>query len=115
MCARVTTGTSIRAGTRAAYEAAIRRHGASEKNTVSEGLPPGRILIDLTTLAHRDGPPSGIARTEDRLAVELHNLYPDRVKFFVWNSHHQCFLPVTRKLLDSGNVKQLRGPIPLLR
>ena len=96
-------------GTRAAYEAAIRRHGASEKNAVSEGLPPGRILIDLTTLAHRDGPPSGIARTEDRLAVELHNLYPDRVKFFVWNSHYQCFLPVTRQLLDSGNVKQLRG------
>ena len=41
------------------------------------GLQLGRILIDLTTLAHRNAPPSGIARTEDRLAVELHNLYPD--------------------------------------
>lgn len=96
-------------GTRAAYEAAIRAHAASAAVKAPGDAQSGRILIDLTTLAHRDGPPSGIARAEDRLAVELHNLYPDQVRFFVWNSNYQCFLPVSRDVLDSGNIKQFRG------
>lgn len=95
-------------GTRQAYESAIKHHSAANSTTVPAPTS-GRILFDLTTLAHRNGPPSGIARVEDRLAVELVNLYPDRVSFFLWNSHFKCFLPVPQEILHDGAVNLLRG------
>lgn len=67
---------------------------------------PKRLYIDLTTCANYTGPPTGIARTEERLAIEIEKLCPDRVNFIVWNSR-LTFLPASKSMVESGEFKEL--------
>ena len=89
-----------------AYRSAVANHAQIES------LPLDRaktLFVDLTTSAHRDGPPSGIARTEDRLAIELSDSLGSRVQFILWNSHFRRFLPISRAWLENGAYKNLRS------
>lgn len=93
------------ASTRSAYEIALSRN----ESRSSDQPETTRVLVDLTTLAHRGGPPSGIARTEERLAVELMALEPERVTYVVWNSHFEKFIAVPSEALNSGNIRSYCG------
>jgi glycosyltransferase involved in cell wall biosynthesis len=88
-----------------AYKTAVEGHRGNIKENSSEG----RLFIDLTTLAHRDGPPSGIARTEDRLAVELAAQFPGKVGYIVWNSRFEKFIPVPLEALEAGHIRMFHG------
>lgn len=68
---------------------------------------PPKIYIDLTSSAHRSGTPSGISRVEERYALELCKLYPDRVRLVLWNSDRRQFVPVTYDQLKSGAHRRL--------
>ena len=68
---------------------------------------PPRIYIDLTSSAHRSGPPSGIARVEERYAMELYDLLPGQVVFVLWNSHRRTFIEVSQEQFARGRHKQL--------
>ena len=96
--------------TRDAYTIALSAQSSRQRAALLEKGTEGKIFIDLTTLAYRDGPPSGIARTEDRLSVEFLKLCPERVRLIVWNSYFRCFIPVERETFESGNFKFLKGP-----
>ncbi len=65
-----------------------------------------RIYVDLTSSAHRDGPPSGIARVEERYALELYRATPDRVSFVLWNSDRQVFAAVSYEQFVTGQYKK---------
>lgn len=67
------------------------------------------IYIDLTTLAHHDGPPTGIARVEDRLAHEL-GLSGAAIRYVLWNSAFRKFIEIFPAQIESGEIKHLRGP-----
>ena len=68
---------------------------------------PPKVYIDLTSSAHRSGPPSGIARVEERYALELHDLLPGQVVFVLWNSDRRTFIEVSHDQFVRGKHKQL--------
>jgi glycosyltransferase involved in cell wall biosynthesis len=74
-----------------------------------EGRAP-RIYIDLTTSAHHDGPPTGIARVEDRLAFEMRHLTGiGDVRYVLWNSTYRRFIEVSPTEVATREIKLLRG------
>ncbi len=70
-------------------------------------LTPPKIYVDLTSSAHRSGPPSGIARVEERYALELYELLPGRIVFVLWNSDRRTFIEVSHDQFVRGKHKQL--------
>ena len=68
-----------------------------------------KIYIDLTTLAHHNAPPTGIARVESRMAENMYNMYGNKVNFIIWNSHYCIFTEVSYEDFTSGNIKRLAG------
>ena len=95
--------------THEAYAQARTRYVAREAPKVVRRRQPGRIFIDLTTSAHHDGPPSGIARVEDRLALELKRTGMVEVRYVLWNSAHRSFVEVREDDIQTGRIKKLRG------
>lgn len=91
--------------TAAVYESVA----AERKKTKKPTNAKRKVFIDLTSSAHRSGPPSGIARVEERYAQELYTLMPDRVQFVVWNSDRRKFLAVSYDQFMSGKHKSLCG------
>jgi glycosyltransferase involved in cell wall biosynthesis len=85
------------------------RVAQARASTRSRAIARPRIYIDLTSSAHRDGPPSGIARVEERYALELHRAIPDRVSFVLWNSDRQVFVPVSYEQFVTGQHKKFCG------
>jgi glycosyltransferase involved in cell wall biosynthesis len=69
-------------------------------------IGPRRIYVDVTSSAHRDGPPSGIARVEERYALELYRAMPGRVSLVLWNSDRQVFVGVSYQQLITGQYKK---------
>lgn len=66
-----------------------------------------KIYVDLTSSANRSGPPSGIARVEERYAFELYDLMPDKVEFVLWNGDRGRFISVTYDQFKRGKHKAL--------
>ena len=85
------------------YEQVAAAHAATRSRTSAVRR---RIYIDLTSSAHRDGPPSGIARVEERYALELFRAIPERVSFVLWNSDRQVFAAVSYEQFVSGQYKR---------
>ncbi|MET3814695.1 glycosyltransferase [Pantoea sp. UYEF8] len=95
------------ANTKSAYEEAII---SSEHNNFKFKLSDNKkIYIDLTTLAHHNAPPTGIARVESRMAENMHNLYGNKVNFIIWNSHYCKFIKVTYEDFVIGRIKRHAG------
>ncbi len=88
--------------TSAVYEGVF----AARRQTSRPAAPP-KIYVDLTSSAHRSGPPSGIARVEERYALELHELLPGRIVFVLWNSDRRTFIEVSHDQFVRGKHKQL--------
>jgi glycosyltransferase involved in cell wall biosynthesis len=65
------------------------------------------VFVDVTTLAHHKGPPTGIARVEDRLINEMIQAENLSCRFVLWNSHFKKFLEVFPDDIASGNIKLL--------
>lgn len=54
-----------------------------------------QVFVDLTTLAHHNATPTGIARVESRLAEELYEFYGPEIKFILWNSRYGKFIQIS--------------------
>ena len=94
-----------------AYQCAQKRRAANRLKLRQVAQSARRIYIDLTTLAHHDGPPTGIARVEDRLAYEIAKYSHVDVRYVIWNSPHRRFIEVDGNEVHSGQLKELRGDI----
>lgn len=82
---------------------------ASETSSRKKTSAKPKFYIDLTSSANRSGPPSGIARVEERYALELKALLRDRVEFVLWNGHRQQFVRVSEGEFKSGRHRKLCG------
>lgn len=85
-----------------AYQSAIRRR--RERLERSEGARGGRILVDLTTLAHHKGTPTGMSRVEERLASAFCAVIDIDVQFVYWDSKHQRFLHIEHEQVRRQQV-----------
>lgn len=93
--------------TKTAYETALEIE-YSKKESVPL-VTKKHLYVDLTTLAHHNAPPTGIARVESRLADELHLFYGRDVEYIVWNSFYGVFLKVNYSHLINGEIKAYAG------
>lgn len=91
-------------GTAAAYERA-----AAEVSARRAPSAPTKVYVDLTSSANRSGPPSGIARVEERYARELYDLMPDQVQFVLWNGDRQQFVEVSPEQFERAEHRLLCG------
>ncbi|HAU5562550.1 TPA: glycosyltransferase [Serratia fonticola] len=93
--------------TRDAYTTAIQhsiKSSGSQVSSVSD-INKKRIYVDLTTVAHHNGPPTGITRVELCLAESLHNKLGNEIHYVVWNSHHRKFTEVNHSVVVDGTIK----------
>jgi glycosyltransferase involved in cell wall biosynthesis len=92
--------------TAAAYRSAMARR--LERNaTAAQQMPRGRLFLDLTTMAHHKGTPTGIARVEERIAAAFCEMPEEDVQFIYWDSSLQCYLPIDHERVRQHEV--LRG------
>jgi glycosyltransferase involved in cell wall biosynthesis len=92
------------AETAAVYEKVV----GTRRDQVRRG-EPRKIYIDLTSGANRSGPPSGIARVEERYALDLYELLPGRVVFIIWNSYRRAFLEISHDQFTQNKHKELHN------
>ena len=100
------------AETAAVYEKVVE----ARQVTKAPGDAGRKIYIDLTSGANRSGPPSGIARVEERYALDLYDMLPGRVVFIVWNSTRRTFLEVSHDQFTTNRHKDMhneKAPIHL--
>ncbi|WP_312062043.1 glycosyltransferase [Pantoea septica] len=93
--------------TKQAYEAAIEFKNAIADNHVAPVPRKKRVFVDLTTVAHHKGPPTGITRVELCVAEALHESYGDEIHYIVWNSHHRKFIRINYSVAIDGSIKLL--------
>jgi glycosyltransferase involved in cell wall biosynthesis len=68
-----------------------------------------KIFIDLTTSANHSGPPTGMARVEERLGYELKKLNTTlNIQYVIWNSPHRKFIGVDEHEVSSDEIKLLK-------
>jgi glycosyltransferase involved in cell wall biosynthesis len=94
-------------GTADAYIQAKARRDSKELSTQQLVGENAEIFVDVTTLAHHKGPPTGIARVEDRLINEMIQEEGKSCRFVLWNSHFKTFLEVSPADITSGHIKLL--------
>jgi len=93
--------------TQDAYKAALSCQ--AKKPALLESKENKRIFVDLTTLAHHNATPTGIARVESRLAEELEKFYGVNVDFILWNSRYGKFIKVEYADLINARIKDFAG------
>lgn len=88
--------------TLAAYDAVLKKKKRSQPP-----IPSEKIYIDMTSSAHKDGAPAGISRTEYEYATTLYNIFPNKVKFVLWNDYYRTFVPLSHdQIVDMSYKKQ---------
>lgn len=92
------------AATAAVYETVAKKSSLEKKGTEAP-----KIYVDVTSGANRSGPPSGIARVEERYALDLYDLLPGRIVFMVWNSTRRAFIEVTHDQFTQNRHKQMHN------
>jgi glycosyltransferase involved in cell wall biosynthesis len=97
--------------TRDAYDAARRAWAIRKAAAAASPRTRRRLFLDLTTTAHHDGPPTGIARVEDRLCHELGNLVGAELGYVIWNSAFRRFIEIDRVHVEAGDIKSLRSGV----
>lgn len=92
--------------TQNAYAAALKLR---DKQNSQDSIPnrKKRIFVDLTTVAHHKGPPTGITRVELCIAEAMYKAHSDEVSYIVWNSHHRKFICVDYSVVEDDSIKSL--------
>lgn len=72
------------------YESVLSKRGAKEEK---KGATPV-MYVDLTTSAHHQGPPMGMARVEQFYGRNILEHYPGEVRFTLWNKPAKKFIPI---------------------
>lgn len=90
-----------------AYESALKSKADTIKKSALPVIPvrEKRIYVDLTTLAHHKGPPTGITRVEICLAEALHKIHGPEIYYIVWNSFHRKFIPISYSVVTNDTIK----------
>ncbi|CNK32462.1 MULTISPECIES: glycosyltransferase [Yersinia] len=95
--------------TKDAYESALKVEANKPLSLPTVGQRNKRIFVDLTTMAHHNATPTGIARVESRLANELHKYYGAEIHYIVWNSFYRKFIEVSFSEFENGNIRNFAG------
>jgi glycosyltransferase involved in cell wall biosynthesis len=92
-----------------AETAAVYEKVAVQRQSQVRPLLPPKIYIDITSGANRSGPPSGIARVEERYALDLYDIHPGQVIFIIWNSYRRAFLEISHDQFTQYKHKELHN------
>lgn len=95
--------------TKDAYESALKVEAEKLLSLPIIGQRKKRVFVDLTTMAHHNATPTGIARVESRLANELHKHYKSEIHYIVWNSFYRKFIKVSFSEFENGNIRSFAG------
>lgn len=90
-----------------AYKMAIKSREQLKSQELEFTKHKKNIYVDLTTVAHHKGPPTGITRVELCMAEALHKQYGDEIHYIVWNSHHRKFLCIDYSMVEDNSIKFL--------
>ncbi len=96
------------AETAAVYEGVASRYSGRGRG-IQVDKARRKIYIDLTSGANRSGPPSGIARVEERYALDLYDLLPGQVSFIIWNSYRRAFIEISHEQFVQNKHKKLHN------
>ncbi|WP_375282192.1 glycosyltransferase [Pseudooctadecabacter sp.] len=86
----------------------LRSFPAAKTPAPSRRTPEGRIVLDVTTLAHHTGRTTGISRVESELAQHFTKVSDD-VQFVFWQDSIRRFLEMPKKFVRFGAAFRYRS------
>lgn len=69
------------------------------------------VFVDVTTLAHHKGTPTGMARVEERMANAIANSAAENIQFVYWDAEYQRYFAIDRQTVLDREVNTIRDRI----